>query len=151
MWKPKTVWVLAFALAIGVLAAGCGGDGGDDTDPKEDYIAKADELCAVGTFQIGSEAQNRYGSPQPPPEKIEEYSSKIVVPILQKQVIKGLRELPPPEGDEQTVAAIYDALQAGVDALRTDPTLIADPNVGGAFDEANSLAQAYGFEQCGSN
>jgi hypothetical protein len=154
MWRSKTVWMLAFALAIGVLGAGCGGDDGDDgddTDPKQEYIAKGDEVCAFGTFQIGSEARNRYGSPQPPPEKIQEYGRKIVVPILHKQVIPDLRELAPPEGDEQRVAAIYDALQAGVDTLRDDPTLIAEPNVGGAFDEANSLAQAYGFKQCGSN
>jgi hypothetical protein len=154
MWRSKTAWMLAFALAIGVLAAGCGGDDGDDgddTDPKQEYIAKGDEVCAIGTFQIGSEARNRYGNPQPPPDKIQEYGRKIVVPILHKQVIPDLRELPPPKGDEQTVAAIYDALQAGVDTLREHPTLIADPDVGGAFDQANRLAQAYGFQQCGSN
>jgi hypothetical protein len=148
MWKSKTVWVLAFALAIGALAAGCGGD---DTDPKQDYIAKADEICRLGSLQIASEGQRRYGGSQPPPGKLEEYAKQIVVPVLQKSTLRGLRALPPPEGDEETVAAIYDALRETIAALRANPALIAQPNVGGAFDEVNRLARDYGFGQCGSN
>jgi hypothetical protein len=151
MWKRKTFWALALALAALALAAGCGGDDGDDTDPKEEYIGQGDEICARGTFTIGSQARERYGSPQPPPKKIQEYSSQIVVPTLQTEVVEKLRALPAPEGDEQTTAAIYDALQRAIDRLRADPGLLAAQNVGGAFDEANRRAQAYGFRQCGSN
>jgi hypothetical protein len=151
MWKRKTLWALALALAALALAAGCGGDDGDETDPKEEYIAQGDEICARGTFTIGSQARERYGTPQPPPKKIEEYSEQIVVPTLQTEVVDKLRALPAPEGDEQTTAAIYDELQRAIDELRADPGLLAEQNVGGAFDEANRLAQAYGFRQCGSN
>lgn len=151
MWKRKTLWALAFALAAFALAAGCGGDDGDDTDPKEEYIAQGDEICARGTFTIGTHARERYGTPQPPPKRIEEYSKQIVVPTLQTEVVERLRALPAPQGDEQTTAAIYDALEQAIDELRADPGLIADANVGGAFDEANRRAQAYGFRQCGSN
>lgn len=127
-----------------MLIAGCGG-----TDPKQEYIANGDEICALGTFQIGSEAQNRYGTPQAPPKKAEQFSRQVIVPTLRSQVLEKLRALPAPEGDEQTVAAIFDALERGIDTLKADPGLLADPDVGGAFDEANSLAQAYGFKQCG--
>jgi hypothetical protein len=151
MWERKTLWALALALAALALAAGCGGEDGDDTDPKEEYIAQGDEICARGTFTIGTQARERYGTPQPPPKKIEEYGKQIVVPTLQTEVVEELRALPAPEGDEQTTAAIYDALEQAIDELRADPGLIADANVGGAFDEANRRAQAYGFRQCGSN
>jgi hypothetical protein len=149
MWKRKTLWALALSLAALALAAGCGGD--DDPDPKETYIGQGDEICAMGTFTIGSQARERYGTAQPPQKKIEEYSKQIVVPTLQTEVVDKLRALPAPEGDEQTTAAIYDALQRAIDELRADPGLLAEQNVGGAFDQANRLAQAYGFRQCGSN
>lgn len=138
------------ALAAVVALAGCGGGDDEEQDPKEEYIAKGDEICALGTFKIGSQARARYGTAQPPQDKIEEYAKKIVVPILQTKVVDNLRALPPPEGDQQTTAAIYDELDQAVGALRADPALLADPEVGGAFDEANRLAQAYGFRQCGS-
>jgi hypothetical protein len=139
------IWMLAALTAIGALVAGCGG-----SDPKEDYITKADKICALGTFQIGSEAQNRYGEPAPPPKEAEKFTGEVVVPTLQTQVLDKLRELDSPEGDEQKTAAVWDALQRGIDSLKADPSLLNEPNTGGAFDQANSLAQAYGFKQCGS-
>jgi len=148
MGMRRTTWLLALALASGALAAGCGED---EADPKAEYLEKGDEVCRLGSLQIVSEGQRRYGGSQPPPEKIEEYGRKIVVPVLQKSTLRGLRELTPPEGDEETVAAIYDALEEAIASLRADPALMTQPSVGGAFDEVNALASDYGFEQCGSN
>jgi len=142
----KTARILAVALAAGALAAGCG----DDTDPKEEYIAKGDEICARGTFKIGRTAQDRFGSPAPPPEQAPQFARQKIVPILEQRVVTKLRELEPPEGDEEQVEAIYDELEQAVDRLRANPELITEPNTGGAFDQANRLAQDYGFEQCGS-
>ena len=136
----------AIALASALIVAGCGSD---ETDPVDEYIAEGDRICALGTFQIGSEAQTRYGSPQPPPRRVEEFSSGVVVPTLRTEVLEKLRALTPPEGDERQVGAIYGALENGIDALKADPGLLAEANTGGAFDEANRLAQAYGFAQCG--
>ena len=138
---------LAVALAAGALLAGCGGD--DEPDPKQEFITTADEICALGTFEIGNQARNRYGQPAPPPRESEEFSKEVVVPTLQSQVLERLRRLTPPAGDEQELAALYDALERGIDTLRQNPELLDEPGTGGAFDEANRLAQAYGFKQCG--
>jgi hypothetical protein len=148
MGMRRTTSLLALALASGALAAGCGED---ESDPKQEYIENGDEVCRLGSEQIVAEGQRRYGASQPPPEKLEEYGRKIVVPVLQKSTLRGLRALPPPEGDEETVAAIYDALEEAIAALRANPALVAEPNVGGAFDEVNRLALDYGFDQCGRN
>jgi hypothetical protein len=148
MGKPKAIWLLALAVALGGFAAGCGDDA---SDAKQEYIEKGDEVCRLGSLQIVSEGQRRYGGSQPPPEKLEEYGRKIVVPVLQKSTLRGLRALPPPDGDEDTVAAIYDALEEAIASLRANPALIAETNAGGAFDEVNRLALDYGFDQCGRN
>jgi hypothetical protein len=138
--------MLAAAAVAGALIAGCGGG----SDPKEDYITKADKICALGTFQIGSEARDRYGQPAPPQNQVAKFTGEVVVPALQTDVLDKLRALTPPEGDKQKTTAVWDALQRGIDTLKADPSLLTVPNTGGAFDQANSLAKAYGFKQCGS-
>ena len=158
--RRKTVGALVCALALGLLAAGCGDD--DDEGAAEDeattvegeltkpeYIAEGDQICAEGTARIAREALDRYGEAQPSLEQIDEFAREVVAPVLQEQVDQ-LRALPPPQGDDETVAAIYVEVQEGIDALREDPSLLAEPASGGAFDEANDLAQGYGFRQCGS-
>jgi hypothetical protein len=143
---PRTIWMLAALTVVGALVAGCGGS----DDPKGDYITQADKICALGTFHIGSEARDRYGQPAPPPKQVAKFTGEVVVPTLQTDVLDKLRALTPPEGDEKKTAAVWDALQRGIDTLKADPTLLTEDNTGGAFDQANSLAQAYGFKQCGS-
>jgi hypothetical protein len=143
----KAARVLAIALVGGAFAAGCGDE---ETDPKEEYIASGDEICALGTFEVGNRAQARYGKPSPPPNQAPRFAREVIVPTLQRQVVVELRQLTPPEGDEAEVDAIYDELERALGRLRRNPDLIREPDAGGAFDEANRLAQAYGFQQCGS-
>jgi hypothetical protein len=71
-----------------------------------------------------------------------------VVPSLE-DTLQRLRDLPAPSGDEQQVTAIYDSLEEAIKELEDNPSLFVEQGVGGAFDEANRLAKAYGFEQCG--
>ena len=145
--SAKTTPILAIALAAGALAAGCGDE---ETDPKEEYIAQGDEICALGTFEVGNKARARYGKPFPPPEQASQFARQVIAPTLQREVVVKLRQLTPPEGDEQMVDAIYDELERALARLRSNPDLITQPNTGGAFDEANMLARDYGFKQCGS-
>jgi hypothetical protein len=148
------------ALALVSLVTGCGGDDdGDDSQAtqssvpetltKREYLVEGDRICAEGTAEIASQALDRYGEAQPSLDQINEFATEIVAPVLHEQA-DALRDLPPPEGDEREVAAIYDAVDEGADALEEDPSLLAQPGTGGAFDEANRLARKYGFEQCGS-
>ena len=58
--------------------------------------------------------------------------------------------LTPPEGDEQQVTEILDAAQSGIDEIEQDPSLLNQgPDAGGAFTEANQLAEGYGLTDCG--
>jgi hypothetical protein len=152
--------MLAIAVGAILLMAGCGGDDegedGGTTTPatnagaltKEQYISRGDEICAQGTLRLGQQVQRDFGGVQPSGEEARQFAEDAVVPNLE-QVLEELRALPAPAGDERKVAAIYDALQRGIDQVREDPDLFLEPNSGGAFDQANRLAQAYGFKQCG--
>ena len=162
----KAIWALALMLGAALLLAACGGDdnGGDSgestlppglttssvpqTLTKPDYIARGDQICAAGSFKIGDQARKQFGNAQPTPAQGGQFVRDVIVPTFEEQLAQ-LRALPAPSGDGQTVAAIYDALEKGVVALKEDPTLFATPAAGGAFERASRLARAYGFKQCG--
>jgi hypothetical protein len=148
-------------LVSGLIAAGCGGGGGDDSSTssaststgalsKADYIAKGDQICAQGTLVIGQAGREQFGSSQPTQDQAVQFGQDTVVPSLEDTLAK-LRALEPPAGDQAKTAAIYDALEEGVNKLKQDPNLFVESNSGGAFDQANQLAQAYGFKQCGQS
>ena len=144
--------LLAAALGVALTAAGCGGDDdGEETTraplTREEFISEADAICAEGDREI-EEAGEELGD-APSEEELEQFTTEVVVPNVQDQ-IDQLRELPPPEGDEEDVAAILDAAQRGVDELEADPSLgIQGEDAGGAFAEANQRAQGYGLTDCG--
>jgi hypothetical protein len=150
-------------VASGLIAAGCGGGGDDDnstsaasgstsTGPlsKAEYIAKGDQICAQGTLVIGQAGREQFGSSQPSRDQAVQFGQDTVVPSLEDTLTK-LRALDPPPGDQAKTAAIYDALESGINKLKDDPNLFVESDSGGAFDQANQLAQAYGFKQCGQS
>jgi hypothetical protein len=170
---PRTATaMLAASLAAGLIAAGCGDDDEDTTtaatttetgatgatgvaggEPlsKSEFIRQADEICREGDRQIDQRAEDFFGGLEQDPgsAELEEFASEVVIPNIQQQ-IDEIRSLTPPEGDDDEVSAILDAAQEGLDELEADPSSIDEgPDAGGAFAEANRLAQDYGLKECG--
>ena len=141
-------------LAVtGVVAlGGCGG--ADDTTStattasetttasapalsKEQFIAQADAICAAGDKTINAAVQ-ALGDGQPSQADLQQFA-QIAVPALQEQV-DAIRALPPPSGDEAQITAMLDAVQDGIDKIKSDPSAIeADP-----LDQADQLARTTG-------
>jgi hypothetical protein len=166
------------ALAVcGVLAlAGCGGDDGEEVTvsadelvpSKRDYVVQADTICANVQQGIETEAEAQFKissqdftvtpngeivfkpGRRPSDAQIERFGARTVVPAFREQVA-DLRSLTPPDGDEATVTAIYDAAESGVDALQADPSLFTDSDaVRAELAQARRLGRAYGFFDCGT-
>jgi hypothetical protein len=156
--RPGTL--LTTLLVSGLLLAGCGGGGDDDSatsastssgpPSKAEYIAKGDQICAGGTLVIGKAGREQFGSSQPTRDQAIQFGQNTVVPSLEDTLTK-LRALEAPAGDEAETAAIYDALEDGLNELKQDPSMFVESGSGGAFDRANQLAQSYGFKQCGQS
>lgn len=157
----------ATAGATLALALGACGDDDDETttaatgeetstaatgEPlsKEEFVTQADQICAEGDAQIDEAARATFAEGEPTPEEQEAFVTDTVVPNIQGQ-IDGLRALTPPEGDEEDVAEILDAAQAGIDEAEENPSSLG-PGGGGSdpFAEASKLASDYGLEDCGS-
>jgi hypothetical protein len=146
----KPTFFLIPCLIGAALLAGCGG--GDDSSSteaalsKSAYVKQANAICKQSNDQIEAESKQEFGNQQPTQKQIEQFASNTAIPAVEDQ-LSQLRALPAPSGDEETVAAIYDAAQEGVDKAKKDPSIIAQDNPA-AFAKANKLARDYGLDVC---
>ncbi|MDP9228733.1 MAG: hypothetical protein M3M99_06705 [Actinomycetota bacterium] len=148
----KTHWLLALALAIGLIAAGCGDDDDDgdsgDALTKQEYIAQGNAICEQGDQEI--EAAFEQAAPantQPTPEQIESVVTETLIPSVQGQ-IDDLKALPAPEGDEDTLNAIYDDAQTALDGIEADPASVASEDSPDPFADVNQRIGEYGLTAC---
>jgi hypothetical protein len=88
------------ALALVLLVAACGGSsGGDSGDPKADYIAKAESICAKANTQIDAAKKNTPAGT----DEVPAYVHKLL--DLAKQTLDDLSLLSPPKDDAAEVKA----------------------------------------------
>lgn len=136
--------VLAVMVAV-FAVAGCGDDGdGTETasgDPlsKEEFIAQADEICETGDAQIEQGALDL--GPNPDADTLV---TTVIVPGTRTQV-EQIRELVPPEGDEEQINEFLDTFDRGLDELENDPSTLAKAET---IAEARQIAAVYGFKSC---
>jgi hypothetical protein len=147
----KAMFAVALAVAV-VAAAGCGGSDDDDsTGPetsdltKQEWIAQADQICVEGDKDIGRQAGEFFDG-KPTPAESTQFSHEVVLPSIQAQVDQ-IRELGAPEGDEEQVEAMLDAVDEGLAKAETDGSALQE----GALDEGTALVQAYGATACGAD
>lgn len=164
--RPVVTWTRALALApltATLIAVGCGRDSEDDSEPtanttsesqattgpaltKEEWIERADRVCAPGEPTIDRAVDRLFRGPSPSQQELDRFATKTLVPTVQGE-IDEVRELAPPAGDEDEIARILDSAQEGVDQIEAEGGLIEQG--GGPFIEANLLAQQYGLRTCG--
>jgi hypothetical protein len=143
----KKIGLFALLLALGSFAiAGCGGDDESDAPTKAEYITQADEICQRGDDDLEVVIEETFGDQNPSQEQIVQFTEDEVIPNIESQ-LEDLRALTPPEGEEENVAAIYDALEQGLEELKQDPGTQDQPE---SIAEANRLAEEFGFEVCGN-
>ncbi len=129
------------------LAAGCGGDSAP-APTKDEFVAQANEICLEGDKELRAASQDLAAEGRPSDEEINQFISDEVVPNIEDQAAQ-IRDLGAPEGDEDQVNAIVDALDQAVEETKADPGGVSGGS-GTPFDEVNQLAQDYGLTDCGN-
>jgi hypothetical protein len=155
--SKRLIVLLAGVVAIAAIAAGCGSSSDDSTETtatltKAEFIKQGDAICEKGSKQIEREAEefaeeNNVDTSKPTKEQQEEVITTVVVPSLQTQADE-LSELGAPSGEEGKSAAVIDALEAGVEELEDEPSLLPESGAS-PLDKANELASEFGFKACG--
>lgn len=140
---------LALLAALALIAAACGDD--DSSGPpltKEEFLTQGDEICLEGDREVEAAARERFGdlSTEPPREEQEAFISEVVAPQLRSQ-LEQLRDLVPPEGDEEEIEEILNGLEDLADQAESDPGALIDAE---SPPRASQLAVEYGFQSCGS-
>ncbi|MBJ8346100.1 hypothetical protein [Antrihabitans sp. YC2-6] len=169
--RSKIIAVPLFALCV-VAATACGSDSKDseptktdkpsssqttsraaattsaaaaDAPTKEEYIVEADAICTSLQAEFQEAAS---GIEDTSPEgDIVQFQETVTESI--RDHADQLRDLTPPEGDEDTLDDVYTELEGVADTIESTPPSqllsIDDP-----FEAADQKAQEYGFTVCGS-
>lgn len=159
MFRNICLLVVASAFALGAIA-GCGGsDSGESTDSaplsKAAFIEKGDAICErLQDQQI--EALEGYEDAHPEvqkelsrdPSATQGKVVKIVAVAPIEASVSEFRALAAPEGDEQEVEAILEALEEAAETLEQDPSSFFVVNKKGWFTSLHERAAAYGFKVC---
>ena len=136
--------LLAAAIAVAGIAAGCGGgDEASDTTTtsltKAAWIAKADEICQRGNQEIEQAARQQFGNGKPTAAEVRDFGIGTALPSTQAQVDK-IRA----PGDDDQVNKILDTVQADIDKAKA-----AGDVEDSTFSDGNALAKQYGLKVCG--
>lgn len=147
-----------FALLVGLLAlvllvAGCGGGGDSSSEAltKAEFIKQGDEICKKAEAQLEDEAEefaeeNEIDTENPSKVEKEEVIETVVAPALHRQA-EEIGELGAPSGEEEAVEEILEALETGADELEAEPQKLFSSE--SPIEEAGTLAQEFGFKECG--
>jgi hypothetical protein len=135
---------------LGLLATGCGNsdDGNSRTISREEFIQKADSICAkhekkqkerVATFT----KTHPISGPKAEMELVEFAG----LPPLLKEA-KELAQLPLPNVATAEAEEFIKAIERGVQKVQKDPRslLVYEDN---PLEEAENLAEQFGFKVCG--
>jgi hypothetical protein len=142
----------AILAALALAAGACGGDDdGDSAEPltKAEFIEQADQICEQTNDATQAEVNEFLGGASPTDATLPDVA-ELVAAGIQDQV-SGIRDLVPPEGDEQEVDAILDKADEGAEQIQEEPGSLGRTGVPNpSLEEANQLAVDYGLQVCGS-
>ena len=159
--RVRILVLLATSLLTALMAVGCGGSGGKEADEATAsplsvaaFIKRADAACS----KRQSEAQAKFLAYSKEAAKPSESSAEreahiikvaetIVVPELQREV-EDIKALGVPEGREDEVKAILQAIEAGIEKARAHPELVLESST--YLEPAGKLARKFGLKVCGA-
>ena len=140
---------IAIALVAAGAGAGCGGDDDEEALSKAEFIEQGDAICKKAAAEGEKEADAMFADLGPNEEPSDEQLTTFVEDVLKPNVegqLNDLRDLTPPEEDEDTVNAVYEKVETGLAKLEDDPkTILSDED---PLSDANQAAEDYGFKEC---
>jgi hypothetical protein len=146
MSKPLRIGITFLLLSAGAVG-GCGGS--SDVPTKAAFIKQADAICARADSKQKADFR-KFAEEHTITKLTSDQQSKLIVSIGLPPIIteaSELRELTPPDGDEDEVQAIIDGMENGVKAAEKEP-LSMNPGPNNPFNSVDQMARKYGFKGC---
>lgn len=143
---------MAVAVAAAFLVGGCGGSDDEASISKEQFVAKADAICKQSNERMEdgfSKLLKNVGNlTKLKQAEYEEIVDEVMVPSIEKE-IEQLRALGIPDGDDERINAMIDALEEGKETAERNPEAV-NASSDAVFGIASRIAGEYGLEVCGS-
>jgi len=142
MQLTRPLVALSCALVLGL--AGCGGDD-EAKDPieKQDFLSQGNTICSAGNMAVDDVGNSVDQNDQ---EQLLVAIKDQIVPLVRGQ-IDDLRELGYPEGDKDTLEAIYADTEGVLDSWEDDPALALEDE---RMAPINRRLGDYGLTECAS-
>jgi hypothetical protein len=149
------IYIGGVAAVLAIAAIGCG-SGGDTTEvalTKAQFIKRGDAICraaqekktdAIQAWSLKPANKGKTLADWSTQELEDVYSSLALPPI--KEASEELAALTPPAGDPKA-EQVVKSLASAVEAVEEKPRRAIKE---APYSSADKLAQAYGFEACGS-
>ncbi|MDP9021575.1 MAG: hypothetical protein M3N57_02530 [Actinomycetota bacterium] len=127
------------ALAVAVVAAACGDNGGLSRD---EFIQQANEICQEHRSNIEAAASEILaGGQMPSPEEFRRLAQETIIPETRQQ-LEEIGEFEPPDEFADEVDAYVTGGEEFLNRMEEDPSIIQDP--GNAAD-VNQAADEIGL------
>jgi hypothetical protein len=145
------------AVAIAVIAAGCGSSGDAATTStssitKAAFLRRANGICAKARSGLLEKAEvyinHHVGKGKSESEVVADAYKAVLVPSIEEQIAE-IRTIGFPSGDEQTIETFLNTLQEKDDEIKTLPSVVSRFPVDRILKPAGDLARAYGLDVCG--
>jgi hypothetical protein len=145
----------ALAVALGLLAVGCGGGAGSQTSSeavtKASYIAQADKICAAAESRKNQALKTAMVKAEKSSETRgraaeEELVVTVALPPI-SQMTEELSGLDLPESLEVQAREVVAAFEAGVHNVEAQPSIAFLGN-SEPFAKADTLAKRNGLTAC---
>jgi hypothetical protein len=142
---------LALLLLPSALTLGaCGG--GDGKPTRDEFVAKADKLCAATNEQGTQLARESFADPRKPTAEEAQAFVRRAVP-LQRRLLRDVGDLERPDGDDARIDRLLASAGKGTDAIeragatpKSALALLNSPE--DPLAESQKLAKDYGLEDC---
>jgi hypothetical protein len=107
-WRRRARYPACLAIAAGLGFAGCGGDGGSESQAltKQQFIARANAICAEAKGHTAGFSEDFPSNPTP--QQAQQFFKKVAP--YSEQAADKIAALPAPAGDEQ-LKTLQDAYQ----------------------------------------
>jgi hypothetical protein len=142
------------ALAIALIAAGCGGGGETATASitKAQFIRRADAICDKADHYFQTLYEKYLGdtedirAKQRLIDRRTQITDRVFAPAVERE-LGEIRALGAPGGDEAQIKAILAAREEGLEKVEEHPLEVA--NTEDEFLKSYKLATEYGLKVCG--
>jgi hypothetical protein len=135
------------ALACVALAAGCGSSDSEETLTKAEFVKQAGAICEKSQEERGKAvaAVAENANPKGNVQKQQEQVIRKALPTYE-EAARQIEELGAPEGQEEKVEALVEAMDEAAERAMADPHTAMTSNI--FFREADKLAEEYKLSGC---